>query len=152
MELFFSDNQRRDILKLLAAILHLGNVHFQGERRQTHSGGFVSVLIVVVSRGTRQHPEQPGNLSRRQVGTLPRRRLAAGGERFLFSTMVFSVIFLFILTPLCFPEGQENLAGLQFDQSLHHDHEGERDQTPQLQAGLRLQRCFGQGEEADWLP
>ncbi|TWW72912.1 Unconventional myosin-VIIb [Takifugu flavidus] len=30
LELFFSDNQRRDILKLLAAILHLGNVNFQG--------------------------------------------------------------------------------------------------------------------------
>lgn len=93
MELFFSDSQRRDILKLLAAILHLGNVYFQGERQQTHSGGFLFVLIVVVSCGTRQHTEQPGNLPRQQIGTLPRRRLAAGGERFLFCAMVFSVIF-----------------------------------------------------------
>lgn len=32
MELFFSENQRLDILKLLAAILHLGNVGFEGGR------------------------------------------------------------------------------------------------------------------------
>lgn len=31
MDLFFSKAERLDILKLLAAILHLGNVYFEGE-------------------------------------------------------------------------------------------------------------------------
>lgn len=38
MELFFSDIQHQDILKLLAAILHLGNVGFEGERSHAHPG------------------------------------------------------------------------------------------------------------------
>lgn len=38
MERFFSEHQRQDILKLLAAILHLGNIYFEGERSQTHPG------------------------------------------------------------------------------------------------------------------
>lgn len=38
MELFFSEGQHQDILKLLAAILHLGNISFEGERSHAHPG------------------------------------------------------------------------------------------------------------------
>lgn len=38
MELFFSEGQRQDILALLAAILHLGNICFEGARSPTPPG------------------------------------------------------------------------------------------------------------------
>lgn len=34
MHLFFSEPERLDILKLLAAVLHLGNISFEGDQRR----------------------------------------------------------------------------------------------------------------------
>lgn len=99
MELFFSESRRQDILKLLAAMLHLGNIGFEGEPSQTHPGililgGKQTILMSASSRGTRHHAGEPGNLSRQQIETLQRCSVTAGGE--LFFTVCFGH-----LTRLC---------------------------------------------------
>ena len=37
----FSDDEMRNIQKLLAAILHIGNLRFQGERKHAHTTALV---------------------------------------------------------------------------------------------------------------
>lgn len=84
MELFFSERQRQDILQLLAAILHLGNVSFEGERSQTHAG-LSHGNDVNCRRLARKHAGSPGHLPRQQVEALEGRGIPAGGELFLQS-------------------------------------------------------------------